>query len=73
MDRALDILKQYYGYSSFREGQENIIREILNGNDVLTIMPTGGGKSICYQVPAMLLDGDNNSNFSINLAYERSS
>lgn len=42
MDRALDILKQYYGYSSFREGQENIIREILNGNDVLTIMPTGG-------------------------------
>jgi len=57
MDRALDILKQYYGYSSFREGQENIIREILNGNDVLTIMPTGGGKSICYQVPAMLLDG----------------
>ena len=57
MDRALDILKQYYGYSSFREGQENIIREILNGNDVLTIMPTGGGKSICYQVPALCLDG----------------
>ena len=57
MDKALDILKQYYGYSSFREGQEEIIREILNGNDVLTIMPTGGGKSICYQVPAILLDG----------------
>ena len=37
MDKALEILKQYYGYSSFREGQEEIIREILNGNDVLTI------------------------------------
>ena len=45
MDRALDILKQYYGYSSFRDGQEEIIREILNGNDVLTIMPTGGSSS----------------------------
>lgn len=89
MDRALDILKQYYGYSSFREGQENIIREILNGNDVLTIMPTGGGKSICYQVPAMLLDGitivisplislmkdqvDNINNLGIKSAYINSS
>ena len=57
MDRALDILKQYYGYSSFREGQEEIIREILNGNDVLTIMPTGGGNRFVIKVPAILLDG----------------
>lgn len=89
MDKALEILKQYYGYSSFREGQEEIIREILNGNDVLTIMPTGGGKSICYQVPAILLDGitivisplislmkdqvDNINNLGIKSAYINSS
>ena len=89
MQKALDILKQYYGYSSFREGQENIIREILNGNDVLTIMPTGGGKSICYQVPALLLEGitivisplislmkdqvDNINNLGIKSAYINSS
>ena len=57
MKRALDILKKYYGYNSFRGKQEEIIKEILRRNDVLTIMPTGGGKSICYQVPAMILDG----------------
>ena len=89
MDKALGILKQYYGYSSFREGQGEIIREILNGNDVLTIMPTGGGKSICYQVPAILLDGitivisplislmkdqvDNINNLGIKSAYINSS
>ena len=57
MEKALEILKKYYGYNSFRGKQGEIINEILNGNDVLTIMPTGGGKSICYQVPAMLLNG----------------
>ena len=57
MEKALDILKKYYGYNSFRGKQGEIIKEILNGNDVLTIMPTGGGKSICYQVPAMILNG----------------
>ena len=57
MERALDILKKYYGYNSFRGRQQEIIEEILKGNDVLTIMPTGGGKSICYQIPAMILDG----------------
>ena len=51
------ILKEYFGYDSFREGQETLIRQILSGGDVLGIMPTGAGKSICYQVPAMLMPG----------------
>ena len=55
--RHLDILQKYYGYTSFRKGQEDIITSIINKEDVLAIMPTGGGKSICYQVPALCLDG----------------
>lgn len=55
--KPLDILHKYYGYTSFRKGQENIINSIINGEDVLAIMPTGGGKSIGYQIPALCLDG----------------
>ena len=51
------ILKTYFGYDSFRRGQEDIIHAILEGRDVLAVMPTGAGKSICYQVPALLLSG----------------
>ena len=51
------VLKEYFGYDSFREGQEALIRRILSGGDVFGIMPTGAGKSVCYQVPAMLLTG----------------
>lgn len=51
------ILEKYFGYSSFREGQEPLIDAILSGRDVLGIMPTGAGKSICYQVPALMLSG----------------
>lgn len=54
---ALDALKTYYGYDRFRSGQERLIEAILDGRDVLGIMPTGAGKSICYQIPALLLDG----------------
>ena len=52
-----EILEKYYGYREFRKGQEEVIDSILEGKDVLAIMPTGGGKSICYQVPALILDG----------------
>lgn len=54
---AQDILKQYFGYDSFRPGQDELVRAILFGRDTLGIMPTGAGKSICYQVPAMLFPG----------------
>lgn len=57
MQKAEQILKQYYGYLSFKEGQQQIIESILNRRDTLGIMPTGGGKSICYQIPALLLPG----------------
>ena len=49
-----DILKKYFGYTEFREGQEILIDAALSGRDVLGIMPTGAGKSLCYQVPALL-------------------
>ncbi len=52
-----EILKQYFGHDEFRAGQEELIDHILAGQDVLGIMPTGGGKSMCYQVPGMLMDG----------------
>lgn len=52
-----EILKHYFGHDTFLDGQENIIDNISNGNDALCIMPTGGGKSICYQIPALMSDG----------------
>ncbi|MBR3629392.1 MAG: DNA helicase RecQ [Oscillospiraceae bacterium] len=52
-----ELLKQYYGYDSFRKGQRELIGHILAGEDVLGIMPTGAGKSVCYQIPALLLPG----------------
>ena len=54
---ALETLKTYFGYDTFREGQEKIVEAILANRDVLAIMPTGAGKSICYQIPALMLPG----------------
>lgn len=57
MARAREALRAYFGYSSFRPGQEGVISAILAGRDALAVMPTGAGKSICYQIPAVLLGG----------------
>ena len=56
MDK-FEILQRCYGYTAFRSGQEELIDGVLRGKDVFGIMPTGGGKSICYQIPALLLPG----------------
>ena len=52
-----EVLKTYYGYDAFRGGQEAVIDGLLSGRDALAIMPTGAGKSVCYQIPALLLPG----------------
>ena len=54
---ALDTLRRYFGYNSFRPGQERLVDAILSGHDALGVMPTGAGKSICYQVPALMMPG----------------
>ena len=53
----LEVLRKYWGYGSLRATQPQTIRSVLDGRDTLSLMPTGGGKSLTYQVPGMLLDG----------------
>ncbi len=57
LEQAREILKKYFGYNSFRHGQERLVGSLLEGKDVLGVMPTGAGKSICYQVPGILFPG----------------
>jgi ATP-dependent DNA helicase RecQ len=54
---ATDVLKQYWGFDAFRPLQEDIVNHVVSGKDALALLPTGGGKSICFQVPAMMMDG----------------
>lgn len=56
-DRITENLKKYFGFDTFRQGQREIIEKILEGKDVLGVLPTGGGKSICYQLPALMTEG----------------
>src|SRR3954465_6434855 len=57
MHRARQLLQEQFGYSSFRLNQEAIIQNVLDRKDTFVLMPTGGGKSLCYQVPALVFDG----------------
>lgn len=56
-DKAQALLRTYWGFDAFREGQADIIEKIMSGRDVFAVLPTGGGKSLCYQVPALMLEG----------------
>ena len=68
-----EALKHFFGYDTFRPGQKQIIQEALNNQDLLVIMPTGGGKSLCFQLPALLKPGLTSSCFSPHCFNARSS
>src|SRR6266513_859636 len=57
VESALDVLKARFGFASFRPGQQQVVEALLGGRSALAVFPTGAGKSLCYQLPALLLDG----------------
>ena len=57
LDSARSLLRSVFGFDSFRPGQEEVVRAVLSGEDVLAVMPTGSGKSLCYQLPALVRPG----------------
>src|SRR5213076_2875791 len=57
MDEALTALRRFFGFEQFREGQREVIEAILEGHDTVVVMPTGGGKSLCFQLPALMKEG----------------
>ena len=57
LDRAREVLKEKFGFEDFLDGQEGVVEQILSRKDGLVVMPTGGGKSLCYQLPGMCLEG----------------
>ena len=57
MDKALEVLKKYWGFDSFRPLQDGIVKDSLDSKDVVALLPTGGGKSLCFQVPALVRPG----------------
>lgn len=71
--QAKELLKKHFGYDDFRPGQKEIISHILNNEDCLAVMPTGAGKSICYQIPALTFDRNYNCYFPTDFINERSS